>query len=233
VLLTILFLLVAAWVSGEAYQWLLRWRAERLLSDIRSLQVNRSGWTDAEQVMTRWGQWGVSSPSCTMIGCAYRINLIQSLPPVLGGYPDKGVKNWLPKLVGYLGLRGAAVRAEFTVQHGLVTAKWFSEQVTLPVQDWNHSADYVPYMTATAGQNSTFHDHILEQHPLHPNRVVQIFPNVLVVSYAQDEDPSEQALLMDFRFSCITRLRPCGSMGEMLPEGWRMLQEKQQQAGTR
>jgi hypothetical protein len=233
VLITILILLCAAWASGEAYQWLLRWRAGKLLADVRSLEVNRSQWPDAQKMMARWGRWSVPKASCTTESCVYQINLIQSLPPILGGYPGKGVKNWLPKIVGHLGLRGAAARAGFTVEHGIVTSKWFGEQVTLPVQDWNNSGDYVPYLSVSSGGFSRFHQRASEFPHLHPNRMVQAYPHGLNVMFDPQEDPSEQALLLDYRFSCFTQLRPCRSEGDMLPEGWRMLQEQQIQSNTR
>jgi len=231
-LLIILVLIGAAWVWGEGYQWLLRWRAEQLLSDVRSLEINRSGWSDAQRVMARWSQWGKSSVTCTADACAYQINVIQSLPPTLGGYPDKGVKNWLPKMMGHLGLRGAAARGAFAVQHGVVTEKGFGEQVTLPVGDWDPTLTYVPYLTVSSHTSFKFHERAGEFPHLHPNRMVQTYPHGMNVSFAPDEDPSEQALLMDFRFSCVTQLRPCQSEGEILPEGWRMVQE-QHSAATR
>jgi hypothetical protein len=233
VLITILILLAAAWASGEAYQWLLRWRAGKLLADVRSLEVNRSQWPDAQKMMARWGQWSVPKASCTAESCVYQINLIQSLPPVLGGHPGTGVNNWVPKIVGHLGLRGAAARAGFTVEHGVVTSKWFGEQVTLPVQDWNNSGDYVPYLSVSSGAFSRFHQRASEFPHLHPNRMVQAYPHGLNVMFDPQEDPPEQALLMDYRFSCFTQLWPCRSEGDMLPEGWRMLQEQQHQSNTR
>ena len=233
VLITILILLAAAWASGEAYQWLLRWRAGNLLSDVRSLEVNRSQWPDAQKMMARLGQWSVPKASCTAESCVYQINLIQSLPPVLGGHPGTGVNNWVPKIVGHLGLRSSAARAGFTVEHGIVTSKWFGEQVTLPVEDWNISGDYVPYLSVSSGGFSRFHARASEFPHLHPYRMVQAYPHGLNVMFDPQEDPSEQALLLDYRFSCFTQLRPCRSEGDMLPEGWRMLQEQQRQSNTR
>ena len=232
-LLLILILLGVAWASSEGYLWLLRWRAEKLLTDVRSLQVDRGGWPDAQRLMTRWGHWGTSSATCTPDACAYRISLIQALPETLVGHPGKGAKNWLPKMVGHLGMRSAAARAEFTVEHGVVTATWFGEQVTLPVQDWNSSMDYVPYLSASSGEDSKYRDHFPEWHPLHTDRRVEPYPNGMNVVFSPQEEASEQALLMDFRFSCITRLRPCRDAGEFLPEGERMVQELQHLAGTR
>jgi hypothetical protein len=68
--------------------------------------------------------------------CIYRITLVQVLPPFAVGYPDKGVHNWLPRLADHLGLRSVAVRAGFSVKNGVVTSKWFAEQVSLPVSAW-------------------------------------------------------------------------------------------------
>jgi hypothetical protein len=233
ILLLLLLLLAAAWVTGEAQQWLLRWRANKLLGDVRSLEVNRSRWADVQPIMRKWGQWGSHKRSCSAEACTYQINLIQTLPPILGGYPDKGVKNWLPKMMGRLGLRSAAARGGFTVAHGFVASKWFGEQVTLPVQDWDLSGSYVPYLSVASGGYSRLPAQTSEFPHLHPNRLVQIFPHEMYVSFSAEEDASEQALLMDFRFTCITRPRPCRSEGDILPEGWRILQEEQHQSNPR
>ena len=232
-LLLILILLGVAWASSEGYLWLLRWRAEKLLTDVRLLQVDRSGWTDAQRLMAKWGHWGTASSPCTTDGCAYRINLIQALPETMVGSPGKGVKNWLPKIVGHLGLRSAAVRAGFIVEHGVVTTKWFGEQVTLPVQEWDRSANYVPYITASSAEDAKYQEHFPEWHPLHSERRVQPYPNGMSVIFSPLEEASERALLMDFRFSCITQLRPCRDAGEFLPEGGRMVQELPHPSGTR
>ncbi len=233
VLFFVLFLLAAAWVFGEGYQWLLRWRAERLLSDVRALDVNRSGWAEAQKMMQRWGQWSVPTAKCSAESCTYQIDLVQSLYPMLGGTPSKGAKNRLPKMVGHLGLRSAAARAGFTLQHGVVTEKWFGEQVTLPVQDWDLSAGYVPYLSVSSHESSTFHDHVRDPDQLFANRLVRIYPYGMNASFAVNENPSEQALLMDFRFNCITQIRPCRDVVEMLPEGWRTLQAEQHPANPR
>jgi len=233
ILLFLLVLLAAAWVSGEGYQWLLRWRAERLLADVRSLEVNRSGWPDAQKMMKKWGQWSVPTASCTAESCTYQINVAQTMLPILGGTPHKGAKNWLPKMMGHLGLRSAAARAGFTVQHGVITEKWFGEQVTLPIQDWDLSAGYVPYLSASSRASSKFHDHLRDPDQVFPNRLVRLYPHGLNATFAIDEDPSEQALLMDFPFTCITQIHPCRDVADILPEGWRTLQQEQHPANPR
>ncbi len=232
-LLFLLILLAAAWVSGEGFQWLLRWRAERLLTDVRSLDISRSGWPDAQKLMTKWGQWSIPTANCTAESCTYQINLVQTLLPFLGGSPDKGAKNWLPKMVGHLGLRSAAARAGFTVQHGVVTEKWFGEQVTLPVQDWDPAEGYVPYLSVSSRDSSKFHEHPRDPDQLYPNRLVRTYPHGMNASFASDEEPAEQALLLAYRFNCITQIQPCRDVADILPEGWRTMQEEQHRANTR
>jgi hypothetical protein len=42
-------------VIVQAQQRLLRWRAERLLADIREIQMGKSTWVDAQRLMYEWG----------------------------------------------------------------------------------------------------------------------------------------------------------------------------------
>lgn len=235
VILVVLF--AAAWVSGEAGQWLLRWRAGKLLTSIRSLEVGHSSWADAQKVIGTWSKWGASDGHCSEQACSYRINLVQTLPPVLEGYPGSNptgaVKNWLPRAMGHLGLRSAAVRAEIVVNNGIVTEKWFGEQVTLPVRDWSVLANYVPYLSVASHGTSRFHDHPRDPDQTFPNRLVRTYPNGLSVSFSPDEDASERSRLMDFQFTCITRLIPCRDVSEILPEGSRTLQQEKHSPSTR
>jgi hypothetical protein len=224
-LLALLLILCAAWISGEAFQWLLRWRAVRLLADIQTLQVNRSTWPDAQRIAEKWAQWGNPKPGCSAEACTVQFNLIQTLPPFLVGSPDAGARNVLPRIVDHAGLRSAAARAGFTVEHGIVTARWFGEQVTLPVREWGSPNGYIPYLSASSEQTSHFREIAGDSRLLHPNRMIQHKESYVQLTYSPSEDPAEQSALMGFRFSCLTQLRPCESVGDLLPEGQRMLLE--------
>jgi len=232
-LFAVLVVLAAVWGSGEASQWILRWRAEKLLSDVRTLEVGRSGWPEVQQTMNKWGRWGAPKDSCSATSCTYSIDLQQTLPSILGGSPGDGAKNWLPRLLNCIGLRSAAARAGFTMQHGVVSEKWFGEQVTLPVRDWSRSVAYVPYLSVSSHSTVRFHDHTRDPDQIFTNRLVRAYPYGLNASFSPDEEASEQAMLMDFQFFCITQLAPCEDVADILPEGWRTLQMEQQQQRTR
>jgi hypothetical protein len=233
--LVILLLLCVVWVEAEASQWLLRRRAEHLLADVRSLDVNRSGWPEAQVVMQKWSCYAVPTGSCTADACTYRVDLLQVLPQMLIGYPDPGVKNWLPRIVDRAGLRSAAARAGFTVEHGVVTSKWFAEQVALPVRAWGlPGGAYVPDLAVSSGEFLGFPD-VPTSPPLHPYRRIRNWkgPYGVTVQFLPQESSAEQALLLDFQFSCITRFSPCLNQGDILPEAWKNLQEQEHSSGTR
>lgn len=232
-LLTLLLLLCVAWVFGEAAQQLLRWHAQHLLADIRALQVNHTTWSDAVPTMQKWSRWGSAKADCSDVACEYRIDLIQTLPPLLIGSPNASAKNWLPRLMDQIGLRSAAVRAGITVEHGTVTSRWFGEQVTLPIRDWSAPDDYIPYLSVASTESAHFHDHTADHTLQHPNHTAQHVKTYLDISFSPEEVPSEQSALMDFRFNCITRFRPCHNQSDILPEALRMLQEPPLSAPSR
>jgi hypothetical protein len=224
--LIVLFVLSVAWISGEAAQLLLRWRAQKLLPNISSLRAGRSTWSDTQSIMQKWDQWSVPKGACTPEACTYQIDLIQTLPPFMVGNPNAGAKNYIPRVIDHIGLRSSAIRAGFTVDHGIVTVRWFGEQVTPPVRDWGISDGYIPYISASSEQTSQFLERAGDQRLLHPNRMVQHKDSLVAVTFSSDEDPAVQSALMDFQFSCITRLSPCESEADLLPEGMRMWQEQ-------
>jgi hypothetical protein len=198
---------------------LLRHRAQRLLTEIRALQVNHSTWADAQALMSRWGASAAQSGNCTAEACDFRINLVQTLPPIFVGYPDS--PNRLARVVDHLGLRSAAVRGGFTMHSGFVDMKWFGEQVSLPVRDWYlRSGEYVPEIAVSTAESSTFVGYEGEASPEHPYRRVRNMKGRygLLFHFKPQESAAEQASLMDFRFTCITRFRPCESEHDILPE---------------
>ncbi len=224
--LTLLLLICVAWVFGEAAQQLLSWHAQHLLADIRSLDVNHTTWSDAAPIMQRWSRWGSAKAGCSEAACEYRITLAQALPPFLIGSPDATAKNLLPRLMDHIGLRTAAVRAGLTVEHGIITSKWFGEQVTLPVRNWNATDDYVPYLSVASTETSHFHEHTAGNALPHPNRMTQHVKTYLEISDSPKEDPFQRSVLMAFRFNCITQLHPCENEADILPAGLNLIQEQ-------
>jgi hypothetical protein len=231
ILLAMLILLSIAWTFGEASQWLFRYRAERLLAEFQALEVNRSSQSEAQALLQRWSRYGMIVSRCDGDLCRSSFEIRQFLPEVFRVAPTEGTLNLLPRLVDHIGLRNEGVGIGFTTEQGIVTRKEFGLIVALPVADWYlRGGAYVPDLNIWAGEAAKFSDYEerLVQPP-HPFRIVrnQKGPYGVLVTFRPEEDASEQAALMNFQFSCLTKLFPCRSEGDILPKAWEMLQERQ------
>ena len=224
--LIVLVLFCSGWVTAEIEQHLLRSHAEHLLADIRALNVSSSTWADVQPIMATWSSSSVPKGSCTAQACTYEIDLVQTLPIEFVGSPDPGARNWLARLMDHIGMRSTAARAGFTIDHGIVITKWFGEQVTLPVRDWIANDGYIPYLSVASTETTQFSDRVKGHPLLYPNRLATQVKTYLDITFSPAEDGSEKTRLMDFNFSCITRLQPCESEVAILPEGQRLWRQQ-------
>jgi hypothetical protein len=221
-----LLLPITGWLVMEARQWLFRARAEALLSDIKSLELNHSSWSDAQTLMTRWGKWGSWYRNCNSEDCDYTI-LIGHLPQVYPDFVFVEGPHLGARALQLVGLRSAGVTARLRVSHGLVTRKGFGMSVALPVSKWitpggdlwlreKNGSSYWPTLDV-AFQEKAKPDSTPDQFAEHPNRGFIQRRILLEASFSPQESPDEQAALTDFHFDCITRWRPCTNRSEILP----------------
>jgi hypothetical protein len=224
----LLFGLVASWFGLEASQWLFRIRAERLLADIKSLQVNHSSWSDAQGLMDRWGRWGGWYGSCTPEDCQYDI-AVRHLSLVSPQFAFEGGPHPGARILELLGLRSAGVTATFHVVHGVVTDKGFRMSVALPVSDWitpnggfwlkdKIGSTYWPSIEVASFEGVKLRGASAFTIGKYPNRGFVQRRILLEASFTPEEVPAEQAALMDFHFECITRWKACTSRAQILPQ---------------
>jgi hypothetical protein len=226
-----LCLLIAGWVFAEISQWRLRWQAEQLLADLKTINVGHSS-VEAESVLRKWANRGVLATECGDNGtrCYLNLSIRHTLPEFLRASPDDKAKDWLPKVLDCVGLRDSVVGAGVNVEHGVIVQRWYAEEVELPVRDWYlREGAYVPSLTVSAGEKDQFRvtydlEHINSSHPFRNARRYK-GPYGIMVSFTTQETESERDRLMDFRFSCITQFFPCNNEREILPEGALLLDE--------
>jgi len=225
---TALTVLCIGWLVMEAGQWLFRIRAEALLADIRSLELNRSSWTDAERLMARWGRWGGWYGSCDANDCRYKIMIVHlslvSPDFVLAEGPHLG-----GRVLELVGLRSAVVTASFHVVHGVVTNKGFGMDVALPISKWitpgggfwlkadRVGGTYWPSLDVAAFEGAKLRGSTPFQIAKHPNHGFVRRRIRLEASFTPEESLAEQTALMDFHFDCITRWTACAGIEEILP----------------
>jgi hypothetical protein len=228
VLASIVALLCLVWAWLEAGQWVLRWRGERLLKDIATVNVGVSKYNDAEAIIRKWGKVGSVEESCNGDICGAWVRITHRLPIGLSGDPEHDSRVYLLRIIDHLGLRSEAVGAGFRAQHGIVTARGFGEDTGLPVRNWYvRGGAYVPDLLVSSEETSRFTEFQTPYlKPNRPNRIAKYMkgPYGLTVTYTPQENAAEQAALMNFHFSCLTQFIPCEIEGQILPEGWRTFQ---------
>src|ERR1700677_2852066 len=114
--LALLLLLSALLAAVQAQQWLLRWRAERLMADMHRIRLYQTTWPEAQELMRKWGAWGHWDGACRAEDCEYAITLGSSF---WGGLGDE-VPGWLhfilkvPGVFSGLGGRLGVLRTAIT-----------------------------------------------------------------------------------------------------------------------
>jgi hypothetical protein len=227
-------LLVVVAVLGTCVriqQGILRWRAERLLGDIRSIQMGKSTWADAERLMNRWGAWGGYEGSCTEKRCDYQIvmeDAFQEMPSY--SLPSGTLRNegrmccqWLRWPYYLLGGRFAMVGARIEVKDGIIwTKSVYVDIITFP-----RILSRDEYLYALAGEalGGTNHRHseLRFGQEYAATRENQCTGCKLVrVDYSPFADPGIVNQLLDFNLDCLTRFPVCREPAQLMPTAWRM-----------
>ena len=222
--LAVLVLVAGLAVYVQIQQHILRWRAERLLVDIREIQMGKSTWADAQRLMTRWGAWGGWQGSCTAKRCDYQIVIGDSLSASLIHY------QWLEEYYGWLGARGEAVVGGFLVRDGIVWGKDF--EMELDVR--NLHGDYYTLM-ARATSVSRFSNEPDLRLIRHPEYYVGM-PDACEVCkaiYARFTPFADagivRGLMTDINLDCLTRFFPCVNEADAMPATWKQVMAERSQ----
>jgi len=217
-LIAVAGLIVVAWGVAQASQWLLRWRAERLLADFRALSVNQSTWADVQPILRHWEKWGTYEGACPAKQCSYRVRIEQFDNRILVGSYDERARNLLQRLLNHLGLRASGVLAGFTVANGRVIDSWFGEAVLVPQSHWRlPGGAFTAELAASSGSRSRIGAwELTRMAASHPNRSYRLKFGLETI-FTPQEAPEIKQTLMDFQLSCITRWSPCLNEGDILP----------------
>lgn len=227
-LATLAVLILIAWMWAWGAQWVLRWRAERLLADIRTLEVGRSTGADVQQFARSRPEWERSQ--CKGEECVYYSAHIVVFSPYLAAgrllsYLSSDshiVEERFGAAMGYLGLRPMFADGYLLVEHESLSMREF--MVLLPLPHDPH--------TVRSMEIAQFKEGSIPREGRHP--VVHWMRGTargIRVEYQPTEDAAIKAGLMDFRLSCITRLAPCASDADVLPAARQMIVDEEKRSG--
>lgn len=223
-------------------QRILRWRAERLLADIREIQMGKSTWADAQKLMYRWRKWGTWVGTCNADECEYQVALqdsLQSLPTFF--WTDTDLKRhsegrkyspWQLRLYSLLGGRVALVYAYVRVKDGIIWRK--SYEVETPRHFF--ADGFIDPLVGDAEGTTHFkpsHDWpMLAQHPEYS--IMAAGPcegcrdgacticEMIQAHFTPFADPAIVNELLDFNLSCLTSWHECEEPKEIAPAAWKL-----------
>lgn len=212
----------------HADQYLLRRRAERLQSDIRSLDLRKSAYADARKVIEGWWGGAREQGPCRPDWCDVEITLNRNVPR-LWSYPS-----WLINGYLWLGGRSAMVRASVSVRRGVLVGKEIDGYIS-GVCGRDEGVLFCRTMIGQArtearlSQARTGMPRIVDlRHPEYtffsPGGCTGcIEAGVIFSAYANSSDVRR---LTDINFGCITRWKPCESEQDILPTAWAQVQRE-------
>jgi len=132
---TVLVLIAGLAAFVQIQQHILRWRAERLLADIREIQMGKSTWADAQKLMYRWGAWGSYTGACTAQSCNYRVAMQDPFRGMqVAIFDEQGFRTlldqrrccgWFKPVYHLFGGRFAIVEGVIQVRNGIIWTKSF------------------------------------------------------------------------------------------------------------
>jgi hypothetical protein len=236
-ILAALIMLVAA---VQIQQRLFRWRAERLLNDVRAIQMGKSTWTDAQWFQHKWGNWGRWQGSCVAADCNYQVVLqdgSQTFPTFFWTERGREVRSeghlhntWALKLYWLMGGRVAQVYADIHVKNGIIWTKSFFVQT--PRRPIVEGTDDLLLGSAT-GTTSFIPGIDWPGISIHPEYSIQAagpcdgcrdgactICEMLSANVTPFAVGAIESALFDFRLGCISSWRLCSDPKDLMPAAW-------------
>ena len=218
--LSALCLVVLAFAVIQVHQWLLRWRAERLLADMRELQGNEGTWLEAQRIMMRWRPWGLGESFCTPQECLFYVRMRDPVDSFVRGDLDGPPR--LPYLIWpsqLLGEKFTFVEASLRVKDGMVEESRFrmnffgrdegmARAVSAP-----EALDYTP-------DRWQHPDYYAEKHPGCEGCIL------FETGFTHFAGREKIHDLTDFNLSCITRWSQCTTEADVMPSAWKLYQDE-------
>lgn len=221
----VLVLVAALGASVPIQQNFLRWRTERLLSDIRSLQVGRATNGDVQALIDRWHPWVSTGLPCSPEKCTYWFEVWDYPSLFLRSCPWNSCEP-LRRPMQLLGWHTSYATGSVNVGEGIVTGTRFSLFVeVLPEGPGRSEHGYG--LIGSVVESLRFDPYVYRaQRLLHPNYWIGKPSGcegciAVQTGLTPAVDRAKASELTGFNFSCITRWNQCTREADIMPAAWR------------
>ena len=214
-----------------------RRQAERLLSDVRELELEKASAEQVKVVVRKWGfeEWQGPGKPCNEDECIYRFQLVPKAPQ--DRFSNPFISALIARPLEWLGLRPAVVNAEAQMRGKAPISVSFSVWTLGRGCDGQGRLEctlmgYADTEQRRSGWSSHEQPDVkLKQSLLHPNYLVGALhqllnadtggsPAVIVwAEFSPDATTEDVSRLMQFDLSCLTRLLSCKER-DLMPTVW-------------
>lgn len=192
-------------------QYLLRRKAERLLVDLKSLEMRKSTYQDARRVIDRWKDSIHQQGPCQAARCDVRIFLgdFATRHQVFFANHQKLAYRF-SSIYRFLGARPEMINGSIRVRKNIVWGKGISVLIE------NYSVHTLVGVARSGSPTNVISS-------LHPEYAIEnksgrwIHAEVVFTPYADTKDVRR---LMDINISCLTSKHPCETEADILPTAW-------------
>jgi hypothetical protein len=211
--LCVVVLIPAAAIRVDHY--LLRRDAERLLADLKSLEMRKSTYQDARRVIDRWDDHMHQEGPCQPYWCDVRIDLSDFFQR---HYMFLVSHQSLVRAYQLLGGRPALIDSCIRVRNNIVWGEGISSHIAVAVrgQDGEH---FYFTVIGSVGSGSRIGPPRHPEYGVHSMSGCTLCSDTSVV-FSPYADPADVKRLMDVNFSCLTSWRPCETTADILPTAW-------------
>jgi len=221
-------------------QYRFRRQAERLLEDLRGLELRTASAVEVRSVVKKWGfkEWGRGerpAQSCTEDECTYRFELAPKADRDIFSNPFASRAVTFP--VEWLGARPSVVHAWVQIRADVLASVSFSVWTLGRGCDREGRLEctlmgYADTKQLKSGWSSHQRPDVrLKQYLLHPSYLVGAFPewenadtggNPTVIVWTElfpDANTEDVSRLMQFDLSCLTSFLSCRA-SDLMPAAW-------------
>jgi hypothetical protein len=227
---------VSAYLRIEQYRF--RRQAERLLSDMRELELKKASAAEVRLVVRKWGfeEWRGLDKPCTQDKCVYSLQLMPE-PARTHGFTDPFVPAPIAHIFDWLGLRPSLVQSWIEIRGKALRSVSFSvDTLGRGCTQRGGSGCMLLGDVGTKQETGSWSKHDqpdvrLKHTLLHPAYLVGTLPASLnddtggspvVIVWAEfspDASAADLSRLMRFDLSCLTRFRLCKDR-DLMPTVW-------------
>jgi hypothetical protein len=212
--LAALSLVMLALALVQVRQHVFRHRVQLLLNDMRNLWMHPGTFNDLRNLQERWGEFGHHDGTCTAQHCEYTITLTSLQPP---RWENDRLRILLGEGLVLLGAREVSLMSGIVVHDDrmVLESVWFV--IDAPKADGAmmevriHSASRL-FLDGYVGRETDLErEYVIGRPQPGTNATVHLTPQTNIADIKR---------LTDMNLECITRIKACADMDDLLPAAW-------------